>query len=314
LIAEPWDLGENGYQVGGFPPGWAEWNDRWRDDLRSYWKGDMSMLPALGRRVSGSADVYDNRGRKPWASVNFITAHDGFTLLDLVSYNEKHNEANLENNQDGHDDNRSWNCGTEGPTDDPRILDLRDRLRRAFFASLFFSHGTPMLQMGDELGRTQGGNNNAFCQDNAVSWMRWIDVGERDSALLDFVRSVVRLRADLPLLRSPRFLHGEPVAPRIKSIAWFKPDGEEKRAEHWEDPIAKCVGVSLAGDRKHLLLLFNSDADEIEFTFPFFGRRHLRWRLLCDSANGRVLPDPSAFAVGKTTIPGRGLLLFESAD
>jgi glycogen operon protein len=314
LIAEPWDLGENGYQVGGFPPGWAEWNDRWRDDLRSYWKGDMSMLPALGRRLSGSADVYDNRGRKPWASVNYVTAHDGFTLLDLVSYNEKHNETNLENNQDGHDDNRSWNCGIEGPTDDPRILELRDRLRRAFLASLFFSHGTPMLQMGDELGRTQSGNNNAFCQDNEISWMRWIDVSERDFALLEFVRNAARLRADLPLLRSPRFLHGDPVAPRIKSIAWFKPDGEEQRAEHWEDPIAKCVGVSLAGERKHLLLLFNSDADEIEFTFPFFGRRHLRWRLLCDSANGLVRPDPSVFAVGKTTIPGRGLLLLERAD
>ena len=313
LIAEPWDLGEDGYQVGGFPPGWAEWNDRFRDDLRSYWKVDMGMLPALGRRVSGSADIYDNRGRRPWTSINFIAAHDGFTLRDLVSYNDKHNEANKEDNQDGHDDNRSWNCGVEGPTDDPAVLDLRDRLGRAFVASLLFSQGTPMLQMGDELGRTQGGNNNAFCQDNEISWMRWTDLGDRDAAFLEFVRGVTKLRAELPLLRCSRFLHGEPIAPRLKNVAWFKPDGEEKRAEHWEDPVAKCVGLSLAGDRKILLLLFNSDAEPIEFIFPFFGRRHLRWRLLCDSANGLVRPE-APIAIGKATIPGRGLLLLERTD
>ena len=313
LIAEPWDLGEDGYQVGGFPPGWAEWNDRFRDDLRSYWRADMGILPALGRRVSGSADIYDNRGRRPWTSINFIAAHDGFTLRDLVSYNDKHNEANKEANQDGHDDNRSWNCGVEGPTDDPAVLDLRDRLRRAFVASLLFSQGTPMLQMGDELGRTQGGNNNAFCQDNEISWMRWTDLGDRDAAFLEFVRGVTKLRAELPLLRCSRFLHGEPIAPRLKNVAWFKPDGEEKRAEHWEDPVAKCVGLSLAGDRKILLLLFNSDAEPIEFIFPFFGRRHLRWRLLCDSANGLVRPE-APIAIGKATIPGRGLLLLERTD
>jgi glycogen operon protein len=313
LIAEPWDLGEDGYQVGGFPPGWAEWNDRFRDDLRSYWKVDMGMLPALGRRVSGSADIYDNRGRRPWTSINFIAAHDGFTLRDLVSYNDKHNEANKEDNQDGHDDNRSWNCGVEGPTDDPAVLDLRDRLGRAFVASLLFSQGTPMLQMGDELGRTQGGNNNAFCQDNEISWMRWTDLGDRDAAFLEFVHGVTKLRAELPLLRCSRFLHGEPIAPRLKNVAWFKPDGEEKRAEHWEDPVAKCVGLSLAGDRKILLLLFNSDAEPIEFIFPFFGRRHLRWRLLCDSANGLVRPE-APIAIGKATIPGRGLLLLERTD
>jgi isoamylase len=313
LIAEPWDLGEDGYQVGGFPPGWAEWNDRFRDDLRSYWRADMGILPALGRRVSGSADIYDNRGRRPWTSINFIAAHDGFTLRDLVSYNDKHNEANKEANQDGHDDNRSWNCGVEGPTDDPAVLDLRDRLRRALVASLLFSQGTPMLQMGDELGRTQGGNNNAFCQDNEISWMRWTDLGDRDAAFLEFVRGVTKLRAELPLLRCSRFLHGEPIAPRLKNVAWFKPDGEEKRAEHWEDPVAKCVGLSLAGDRKILLLLFNSDAEPIEFIFPFFGRRHLRWRLLCDSANGLVRPE-APIAIGKATIPGRGLLLLERTD
>jgi isoamylase len=314
LIAEPWDLGENGYQVGGFQPGWVEWNDRWRDDLRSFWRGDMGMLPSLGRRVSGSADVYDHRGRRPSASVNYVTAHDGFTLADLVSYNEKHNAANKEDNKDGHDDNRSWNCGFEGPTDDPAILDIRDRLRRSLIASLLFSHGTPMLQMGDELGRTQQGNNNAYCQDNDISWIRWSGISERDAAFQEFVRGVVSLRKQLPLLRSAKFLHGETVAPRLKNIAWFKPDGEEKRPEHWEDPIAKCVGVSLAGDKQILLLLFNADAEPIEFIFPFFGRRHVRWQLLCDSANGLVRPDPAPIAVGKTTIPGRGLLLFERTD
>jgi isoamylase len=314
LIAEPWDLGENGYQVGAFPPGWAEWNDLWRDGLRTYWKGDMGLLPALGRRVAGSAEIYDRRGRKPWASVNFVTSHDGFTLTDLVSYNDKHNEANKEDNKDGHNDNRSWNCGAEGPTDDQEILDLRDRLRRALVASLLFSQGTPMLQMGDELGRTQAGNNNAFCQDNEISWTRWTDLGERDAAFLEFVRGVVKLRKDLPLLRCRKFLHGEPVAPRLKDVAWFKPDGEEKQPEHWQDPVAKCVGMSLAGDRKILLLLFNSDAEPIEFIFPFFGRRHLRWQLLCDSANGLIRPEPAVIATGKTTIPGRGLLLFERTN
>jgi len=312
LIAEPWDLGRDGYQVGAYPPGWAEWNDFWRDGLRSYWKGDMGMLPALGRRISGSAEIYDRRGRKPWASVNFITAHDGFTLTDLVSYNEKHNEANKEDNKDGHSDNRSWNCGVEGPTDDQTVLDLRDRLRRAFAASLMFSHGTPMFQMGDELGRTQQGNNNAFCQDNAISWMNWTDVSDR--AFFEFVRGVISLRSQLPLLRTKHFLHGEPVAPRIKSIAWFKPDGEEKQAEHWEDPVAKCVGASFAGEGQILLLLLNADEEPIDFIFPYFGKRHLRWRLLCDSANALIRPDPAPIATGKVTIPGRGLLLFERAD
>jgi glycogen operon protein len=315
LIAEPWDLSVDGYQVGGFPPGWAEWNDRWRDDLRAYWRADMGKLPDLGRRISGSADIYDTRGRRPWASVNYITAHDGFTLFDLVSYNHKHNEANKENNQDGHDDNRSWNCGVEGPTDDARVLDIRDRLRRAHFASLLFSQGTPMLQMGDELGRTQAGNNNAFCQDNSISWMRWSDPSPRDQALFEFAQGVAGLRAELPLLRCPRFLHGEPVAPPdIVNVRWFKPDGEIKRAKHWEDPVAKCVGLALADERSLLLLLFNSDADDIEFTFPLFGGEQLEWRLLCDSANGLVRPDHVPFTTGSTVVPGRGVMLFERAS
>ena len=314
LIAEPWDLGEDGYQLGAFPPGWAEWNDQWRDGLRAYWKGDMGMLPALGRCISGSAEIFDRRGRKPSASVNFITAHDGFTLTDLVSYNDKHNEANLEDNRDGHDDNRSSNWGVEGPSDDPQILDLRDRVRRAFASSLLFSHGTPMWQMGDEIGRTQGGNNNAFCQDSEIFWVDWRQMSDRDRAFLDFVRGAASLRAQIPLLRTKHFLHGEPVAPRIKSISWFKPDGEEQQPEHWEDPVAKCIGASFAGGGNILLLLFNGDAQPIDFIFPYFGKRHLHWRLLCDSANGLIRPENWPVSTGKTTIPGRGLLLFERTD
>ena len=314
LIAEPWDLGEDGYQAGAFPPGWAEWNDQWRDGLRAYWKGDMGLMPALGRRISGSAEMFDRRGRKPWASVNFFAAHDGFTLKDLVSYSEKHNEANGEDNQDGHSDNRSFNWGVEGPTDDPEILNLRDRARRALAASLLFSHGTPMWQMGDEIGRTQNGNNNAFCQDSKLSWMDWQNISERDRAFLDFVRGAASLRTELPLLRTPKFLHGEPVAPRIKNVSWFKPDGEEQQAEHWEDPVAKCIGASFAGGGNMLLLLFNADAEPIDFTFPYFGKRHLHWKLLCDSANALIRPENARSATGKTTIPGRGLLLFERTD
>lgn len=313
LIAEPWDLGEDGYQLGAFPPGWSEWNDQWRDGLRAYWKGDMGMLPALGRCISGTAEVFDRRGRKPSASINFITAHDGFTLTDLVSYNDKHNEANLEDNRDGHDDNRSYNWGVEGPTDDPGIVDRRDRVRRALAASLLFSHGTPMWQMGDEIGRTQRGNNNAFCQDNEISWVNW-KTSTRDRDFLEFVRGAAALRSQISLLRTPHFLHGEPVAPRIKSISWFKPDGEEKRPEHWEDPVAKCIGASFAGGGNIVLLLFNGDAEDIDFIFPYFGKRHLHWRLLCDSANAIIRPDPWPISTGKTTIPGHGLLLFERTD
>lgn len=314
LIAEPWDLGTGGYQLGAFPPGWAEWNDQWRDGLRAYWKGDMGALPGLGRCISGSAAIFDRRGRKPWASVNFAAAHDGFTLKDVVSYGVKHNEANLEDNKDGHSDNRSANWGVEGPADDSAILDRRDRVRRALAASLLFSHGTPMWQMGDEIGRTQFGNNNAFCQDNEVSWVDWRNVSERDKDFLAFVRGLAALRQDLPLLRSRKFLHGEPVAPRIKDVSWFKPDGEEKQAKHWEDPVAKCIGASFAGGGNILLMLFNADTQPIDFIFPYFGKRHLHWKLLCDTANGLIRPADAPIAVGKTTIPGSGLLLFERTD
>jgi glycogen operon protein len=313
LIAEPWDLGEYGYQVGGFPPGWAEWNDRYRDDLRDYWRGEMGSLPGLGHRVLGSADLYDNLGRRPWASVNFVTAHDGFTLNDVYSYNEKHNEANKEDNRDGHDDNRSWNCGVEGETDDPEVLETRERLKRAQLASLIFAQGTPMIQMGDEIGRSQGGNNNAFCQDTEISWMRWADRPERDWKLLDFVRGLTALRREYSVLRCRRFLHGEPVAPDIANVTWIKPDGEEKRPEHWEDPVAKCVGLCLADSENLLLLTYNSDGEPIDFTLPSFGGRKFEWRVLCDTATGEIRPDRPLEA-DKVSVPARSLLLLERAS
>ena len=193
LIAEPWDIGPGGYQVGGFPPGWAEWNDKFRDTVRAYWKGDDGKLPEMATRLAASADAFARRGRKPWSSVNFITAHDGFTLHDLVSYNEKHNEANGENNQDGHSDNLSWNHGVEGPTDDPEIVALRDRQTRNLLATLLLAQGTPMLLAGDEFGRTQQGNNNAYAQDNEISWVDW-NIGETGRALAEFVRKLIALR------------------------------------------------------------------------------------------------------------------------
>src|SRR5690606_28921086 len=204
------DLGPDSYQVGNFPPGWAEWNGRYRDDMRSFWKGDEQMLAAAARGLMGSADLFDRRGRRAWASVNLVTAHDGFTLADLTAYNEKHNEANGEDNRDGHDDNRSWNCGVEGPTDDQAVLDLRGRLRRSLMASLAFSQGTPMLLMGDEVLRSQDGNNNTYCQDNELSWLDWSAIGGSQQAFFDFTRGLLRLRREKPALRQMRFLHGEP--------------------------------------------------------------------------------------------------------
>ena len=228
LIAEPWDLGEGGYQVGNFPPGWAEWNGRYRDDLRSYWKGDTGVLPELSSGLLGTANLFDNQGRRPWASVNFVTAHDGFTLADLYAYDQKHNEANGEDNLDGHDDNRGWNCGAEGPTDDPQIRDLRARLRRGAMTTLILSQGTPMLLMGDEIGRTQSGNNNAYCQDNELSWMNWADMSERDDAFFEFVAGVVRVRRDRPLLNQRRFLHGErAMRDGTRNVTWLRPDGKQ---------------------------------------------------------------------------------------
>jgi glycogen operon protein len=245
LIAEPWDIGEGGYQVGNFPPGWAEWNGKYRDCMRDYWRGAESMLSEFALRFTGSPDLYQNNNRRPTASINFITAHDGFTLNDLVSYNEKHNEANGENNHDGESHNRSWNCGAEGPTNDPNILALRNKQKRNFLTTLFLSQGVPMLVSGDELGKTQGGNNNAYCQDNEISWINWQNA---DKDLLSFVRKLMHFQHAHPSFCRRRWFIGQRIqGSDVHDIAWFLPDGSEMSEENWQHDFAKSLGVFLNG-------------------------------------------------------------------
>jgi glycogen operon protein len=280
LIAEPWDCGPGGYQVGRFSPGWAEWNDRYRDTVRAYWRGDEGKLPELATRVTASADLFNNRGRKPWASVNFLTAHDGFTLNDLVSYEDKHNEANGEDNRDGHSDNLSRNYGVEGPIDDPDIRALRLRQMRNMLATLLLSRGTPMLLAGDEFARTQNGNNNAYCQDNEISWIDWDGIGGEERELAEFTRKVLTLRNALPMLRRGRFLtaaYDEELG--VKDVTWLTPTGHEMTQEHWDDPLGRCLGILLDGRAQEsgirrlgtdatLLLVMNAHHGVVEFTLP----------------------------------------------
>ncbi len=289
LIAEPWDIGPGGYQGGAFPPGWAEWNDRFRDTARAFWKSDEGAAPEMAARLCASGDVFNRRGRKPWASVNFITAHDGFTLNDVVSYNDKHNEANGEDNRDGHSDNRSWNCGTEGPTDDPEILELRERQKRNFLVTLLLSQGTPMLLAGDEFGRTQGGNNNAYCQDDDISWVNW-DIGEPGLALTRFVQRLTALRHRSPILRRGRFLTGtynEEIG--VKDVTWINAAGHEMTQEDWSsadtrsfgmlmDGRAQATGIRRRADDPTLLWVLNSYHDVVPFTLPEVPGGRGRWR------------------------------------
>lgn len=241
LIAEPWDLGEGGYQIGNFPPGWAEWNGKYRDCVRDYWRGVDQTLGELAYRFTGSSDLYERSGRRPFASINFITAHDGFTLHDLVSYNEKHNEANGENNRDGESYNRSWNCGVEGSTEDPKINELRSRQKRNFLATLFLSQGVPMLLSGDERGRTQKGNNNAYCQDNEISWLDW---SRTDWTLLEFTQQLIQFRKKHPIFRRRHWFHGRPIhGSNIFDIEWFTVKGKEMSEEDWNTGYAKSLGV-----------------------------------------------------------------------
>ncbi|MBI1395058.1 MAG: glycogen debranching protein GlgX [Betaproteobacteria bacterium] len=284
LIAEPWDLGEGGYQVGNFPVGWAEWNDRYRDTLRAYWKGDGGLVGEFARRITGSSDLYEHSGRKPYASVNFVTAHDGFTLEDLVSYNHKHNDANGESNLDGADENRSWNCGVEGATEDPEILALRARQKRNLLATLLLSQGVPMLTAGDEFGRTQGGNNNAYCQDNDTSWVDW-NTGESGRRFLRFVRRVLAMRRDHPVFRRRHFFQGRSIrGGDVKDILWLVPEGREISDAEWSHDFARCLGMYLSGEsmterdaRGHpirdesFLLLFNAHHEPVPFRLPAFG-------------------------------------------
>ena len=248
LIAEPWDLGEGGYQVGNFPVGWAEWNGKYRDTVRSYWRGDEGQLSELGYRLTGSSDLYEAGGRRPYASVNFVTAHDGFTLGDLVAYDAKHNEDNGEDNRDGTDHNLSWNGGVEGPTDDAKILELRERQMRNFLATLFLSQGIPMLCGGDEIGRSQGGNNNAYCQDNDISWFQW-SLSRPAARLLEFTQRLIRLRREHPVFHRRTFFHGRRVlGAASKDLSWFRPDGKELTEDDWGNGQMRCLGLRLAGD------------------------------------------------------------------
>ncbi len=295
LIAEPWDLGEGGYQVGNFPVLWAEWNDQYRDTIRRFWKGDEGQVSAMGFRLTGSSDLYGAGGRRPFASINFVTAHDGFSLHDLVSYNQKHNEANGEENRDGTDHNLSWNCGAEGPTDDPIILRLRERQKRTFLATLLLSQGVPMLCGGDEIGRTQQGNNNAYCQDNETSWFDWrLDKGRRD--LLAFARPLIALRRRHPVLRRRQFFYGRRIrGSEVKDLAWFRPDGKEMTEENWRDPLARCIGLRLAGDAIEevdarggrltddtFLILLNAHHEALPFILPAH-RPGVKWEVLLDT-------------------------------
>ncbi|MBX9758239.1 MAG: glycogen debranching protein GlgX, partial [Beijerinckiaceae bacterium] len=270
LIAEPWDVGEGGYRVGGFPVGWAEWNDKWRDSVRGFWRGDPNQLPDLARALTGSREIYEISRRHPWASVQFIASHDGFTLHDLVSYNERRNEANGEGNKDGHSHNLSWNCGAEGPTGDPDVNATRALQKRNLLATLLLSVGTPMLLMGDELSRTQGGNNNAYAQDNETSWLDWASGREHDPELFDFVRTLVRMRRDYGSFRRTAFLSGRTLAETgLKDVYWLAPEGREMSEEDWAQNLRRALGMQIGneghGERRFLILL-NSAPESVTFT------------------------------------------------
>jgi glycogen operon protein len=295
LIAEPWDIGPGGYQLGNHPPGFAEWNDKFRDGMRRFWRGDSGMRPDFAARLSGSSDLFNRRRRKPWASINYIASHDGFTLHDLVSYNSKHNDANGENNNDGHSENFSNNWGAEGPTDDPGIRALRERIKRAMLTTLMFSQGTPMILAGDEFGRTQRGNNNAYCQDNDISWVDWklLETPEGRS-LSDYVAHLGMLRRCFAMLQSERFAHGEEVAPGVLDVAWFDERAEPLAPEAWQNPEARALAVQRAALRANgkldvVLMFVNGGHDALRFTFP---AAHEQWFLLIDSADPEALPRP----------------------
>jgi isoamylase len=279
LIAEPWDVGEGGYQVGNFPPLWSEWNGKYRDSVRDFWRGTDQTLAEFGSRFTGSSDLYQGTARRPYASINFITAHDGFTLRDLVSYNEKHNEANGEDSRDGEDHNRSWNCGAEGPTDNPDVLRLRNRQMRNFLATLFLSQGVPMLCGGDEIGRTQSGNNNAYCQDNELSWYDW---EAADTSLLGFARDLIKLRSQHPVFTRRRWFQGRPIRGNdVSDIGWFTPGGTEMSDQDWQAGSTKTLGVFLNGSAirtmdergRHVVddsfyVMFNIHSEQVEFVLP----------------------------------------------
>ncbi len=347
LIAEPWDVGPGGYQVGNFPPLWSEWNGKYRDTVRDFWRGEPGTLGEFASRIAGSSDLYQDDGRRPYASINFVTAHDGFTLRDLVSYNDKHNEANGEDGNDGESHNRSWNCGVEGPTDDAAVLALRERQQRNFITTLMLSQGVPMMLHGDEMGRTQNGNNNVYCQDNMMSWVDWSQLG-KNIALVGFTAGVIALRHAHPVLRRRRFFAGRPIArPRrvdaenrwsgLPDIAWFQPSGQEMTGEDWDSGFGKCVvaflnglGISEAdprGDRvtdDSFLLCLNAHYEDIEVTLP--GEEYgNRWGIVVDTAAGEVITlsnapgivaaEPPVTKGGSAQlVPARSVLVLQRLD
>jgi isoamylase len=325
LIAEPWDVGPGGYQVGNFPPQWTEWNGKYRDTVRDFWRGEPATLDEFAYRLSGSADLYEHTARRPVASINFVTAHDGFTLRDLVSYNEKHNEANGEDNNDGESHNRSWNCGAEGPTDDAGINELRARQQRNFLTTLLLSQGVPMICHGDEFGRTQSGNNNGYCQDNSLTWIEWADA---DADLLEFTRAVSALRANHPVFRRRRFFSGKPVGRRgqdgLPDISWFAPDGAEMTDEDWGASFAKSVAVFLNGhgipglDARgqpvfddSFVLCFNAHHEPIEFTLPpaEFGTG---WRAVVRTRAEEATPSEELSAAAKLTVDAHSAVVLQA--
>ena len=306
LIAEPWDVGDGGYNVGEFPALWSEWNGKYRDTMRDFWRGEPSTLGEFAARISGSADLYQHSGRAPMASINFITAHDGFTLNDLVSYNNKHNEANGEGNADGESNNRSWNCGEEGPSEDPEVLSLRSRQIKNFLTTLFFSQGVPMICHGDEMGRTQAGNNNVYCQDNELSWVNW-NLNATQQDLLHFTRKVIKLRKDHPVLRRRRFFYGDAAhggESKLQEIGWLRPSGEHMRDEDWTAWYARSLMVyvnghaisepNLHGEKivdKSFLLLVNASEEDIEFTIPTEPTGSSKaWKVVIDTQPTKGLP------------------------
>jgi len=324
LIAEPWDVGEGGYQVGNFPVLWAEWNGKYRDTMRSFWKGDEGRIGEMAYRLTGSPDLYQHNGRRPYASINFVTAHDGFTLVDLVSYNEKHNELNGDKNRDGDNNNQSWNCGVEGPTDDPQINTLRERQRRNFLTTLFLSQGVPMLTGGDEWGRTQNGNNNAYCQDNEISWFNW-ERDEKQNQFLEFTRKLIQLRKDHPVFRRPKFFQGRRIrGSEIRDVMWFNPGGNEMSEEEWTSPFVRCLGMLLSGDTvdvlnfegepirdETFLLLINAHYELIPFVLP--GQEHIEWQRILDTLEpGGFLAEPKKFSSGDDVdLGGRSACLLQ---
>ncbi|ETZ51066.1 MULTISPECIES: glycogen debranching protein GlgX [Mycobacterium avium complex (MAC)] len=326
LIAEPWDVGEGGYQVGNFPGLWTEWNGKYRDTVRDYWRGEPATLGEFASRLTGSSDLYEATGRRPSASINFVTAHDGFTLNDLVSYNEKHNMANGEDNRDGESHNRSWNCGVEGPTDDPDITELRYRQMRNFWATLMVSQGTPMIAHGDEFGRTQNGNNNVYCQDSELSWMDWSLV-DKNSDLLAFARRATTLRTKHPVFRRRRFFEGEPIrsGDEVRDIAWLTPGGREMTHEDWGQSFHKCVAVFLNGDAitapnargeqvvdDSFLLCFNAGEQPVQFVMPG-GDYAKEWTVELDTNEPTGRKEGAeplvVHAEEELTLPSRSLLI-----